>query len=71
VASSSRGIRAGRAYVELFSTANEALSVLGLTAADLADLSPERQFALIAERMSAIKNLTLKAGVSCGKRRST
>jgi hypothetical protein len=45
-------------------SANEALSRLGLTAADLIQLAPERQFELIADRLSQIKDPTLRAALA-------
>ncbi len=46
------------------STATEGLSVLGLSVEDLKGLSPEDQFTLIADRIGAIKDPTLKAAVA-------
>jgi hypothetical protein len=45
-------------------SAQEALSILGLTVADLDKLSPEQQFKLIADRLAAIEDPTLKAAVA-------
>jgi len=44
--------------------AAEALARLRLTVADLANLSPERQFKLIADRLSQIANPTLRAALA-------
>src|SRR5690606_36333090 len=48
------------------STATDALADLGLTAEDLAGLSPEQQFKLLAERISQIEDPTLKAALAMG-----
>lgn len=48
------------------STATDALKDLGLTADDLAGLSPEQQFKLLAERISQIEDPTLKAALAMG-----
>jgi hypothetical protein len=45
-------------------TAVDALATLGLTVNDLRGLSPEQQFKLIAERLSQIRNPTLKAALA-------
>lgn len=45
-------------------SAEEALSDIGLTFADLAGLSPEKQFARIAEGISRIEDPTLRAAVA-------
>jgi len=42
-------------------SAQDALALLGLTVADLDNLSPEQQFKLIADRLAAIEDPTLKA----------
>lgn len=46
------------------STANDALTDLGLTFAQLSGLSPEEQFKLIADRVSGIDDPTKKAAVA-------
>jgi len=46
------------------STATDALKDLGLTADDLAGLSPEQQFKLLAERISQIEDPTRKAALA-------
>lgn len=43
---------------------NDALAQLGLTYQDLANLSPEAQFMLIAERLGSIKDPALKAALA-------
>ena len=43
---------------------NEALADLGLTLADVENLSPEEQFKLIAQRISQIEDPTKRAGVA-------
>lgn len=48
------------------STATDALADLDLTADDLAGLSPEQQFKLLAERISQIEDPTLKAALAMG-----
>lgn len=45
-------------------SANESLSRLGLTVADLIQLTPDRQFELIADRLSKIKDPTLRAALA-------
>ncbi|GIW89560.1 MAG: hypothetical protein KatS3mg108_3884 [Isosphaeraceae bacterium] len=45
-------------------TARQALDQLGLTVADLARLSPDQQFKLIADRLSQIRNPTLRAAMA-------
>ena len=47
-------------------SARESLSLLELTADDLAGLSPEQQFKLLAERISQIEDPTLKAALAMG-----
>ena len=46
------------------STATQALADLGLTAGDLAGLSPEQQFKLLADRISQVEDPTLKAALA-------
>src|SRR4030042_523164 len=46
------------------STATDALATLGLKVEDLAGLSPERQFKLIADRLAKIEDPTLKAALA-------
>ena len=46
------------------STATDALADLGLTADDLADLSPERQFKLLADRISQVQDPTRRAALA-------
>ena len=45
-------------------SAQEALAILGLTVADLDQLSPEKQFKLIADRLARIEDPTIKAAVA-------
>jgi hypothetical protein len=45
-------------------SAQESLALLGLTVADLAGLSPEQQFKLIADRIDQIADPTLKAAAA-------
>lgn len=45
-------------------TAAAALAQLGLTAKDLEGLSPDKQFLLIAKRLNALKNPTLKSALA-------
>ncbi len=45
-------------------SAQEALALLGLTVADLDNLSPEEQFKLIADRLAAIEDPTIKAAAA-------
>lgn len=45
-------------------TARESLQRLGLTVADLAKLSPDQQFKLIADRLAQIQNPTLRAALA-------
>ena len=45
-------------------TAREALDQLGLTVADLGRLSPDQQFKLIADRLSQMRNPTLRAATA-------
>ena len=45
-------------------SAGEALAALGLRAADFAGLSPEKQFELLADRISRIADPTVRAGVA-------
>ena len=46
------------------STATDALADLGLTVGDLADLSPERQFKLLADRISQVQDPTRRAALA-------
>lgn len=46
------------------STATDALTVLGLSVEDLAGLSPEQQFKLIADRLAEIEDPTLRAATA-------
>ncbi|MCC7409961.1 MAG: hypothetical protein IT442_17980 [Phycisphaeraceae bacterium] len=46
------------------STATDALTVLGLSVEDLAGLSPEQQFKLIADRLAGIEDPTLRAATA-------
>lgn len=46
------------------STATDALDILGLSVADLDHLAPEQQFKLIADRIAAIEDPAIKAGVA-------
>jgi len=45
-------------------SAQDALALLGLTVADLDKLSPEEQFKLIADRLAAIEDPTIKAAAA-------
>lgn len=45
-------------------SAQDALALLGLTVADLDQLSPERQFKLIADRLAAIEDPTVRAAAA-------
>ncbi len=45
-------------------SAQDALAILGLTIADLDQLSPEQQFKLIADRLAAIEDPTIKAAAA-------
>ncbi len=45
-------------------SAQDALATLGLTVADLAKLSPEQQFKLIADRLARIEDPTIKAAAA-------
>ncbi|MFB3892449.1 MAG: hypothetical protein ACE15C_10560, partial [Phycisphaerae bacterium] len=45
-------------------SAQDALAMLGLAVADLAGLSPEEQFKLIADRLAKIEDLTIKAAAA-------
>lgn len=45
-------------------TARQSLSALGITIADLKDLSPDEQFMLIADRLTQIKNPTQRAAAA-------
>ena len=45
-------------------SAQEALAILGLTVADLDQLSPEQQFKLIADRLARIEDPTIKAAAA-------
>jgi len=45
-------------------SAQDALSLLGLTVADLDQLSPEEQFKLIADRLAAIEDPTIRAAAA-------
>lgn len=45
-------------------SANDSLKQIGLTLADLTGLSPEEQFALIADRINRIEDSTLRAGAA-------
>ena len=45
-------------------TAQDALAILGLTVQELAKLSPEQQFKLLADRLSQIQDPTLKAALA-------
>ena len=44
--------------------ASEAMLQLGLSIGDLKDLSPQRQFELIADRLSKVQNPTLRAAIA-------
>ncbi len=45
-------------------SAEDALALLGLTVADLENLSPEEQFKLIADRLAAIEDPTIRAAAA-------
>ena len=45
-------------------SAQETLAIVGLTVEDLANLSPEQQFKVIADRPARIENPTLKAATA-------
>jgi len=45
-------------------SANDAFGRLGLTVADLAQLTPDQQFKLLADRLSQINNPTLRAAMT-------
>lgn len=45
-------------------SAQDALALLGLTVADLVNLSPEEQFKLIADRLAAIEDPTIRAAAA-------